>query len=187
MNWGQAALAAGAGLLSLAIFVGGGMLALRLSITQFSIGFFGSGEGPTLNPVVAYVGILAVSVAVIFGLMLPTLALGVGWRQALGAAALVGVVFFAFAVVAIFPIPFKAPLLLLVLIGTPGLLSANTLWKIEGTIASSSALIIVFTVTVLYVAALLLLIFSPEPAASYVFALVAWPVLPALAALLLPG
>lgn len=182
MNWGQAALAAGAGLLSLGVFIGGGLVALRLSITQFSLGFFGSGQ-PTLNPVVAYVGILAVSVVVVLGLTLPALALGAGWRSALGAAAVAGTIFFIFAVVAILPIPFKAPFLLLVLIGTPGLISASALWRMEGIITSNPVLIIMIAVTVLYVMALLLLNIL-EPIVSYVFALVAWPVLPALASLL---
>ena len=118
-NRRKAALAAGAGLVSLAVFIGG-LAALRLSFTQFGLMPFGGGQ--TLNPAIAMLGIVAVCVAAAFSLTLPPLALGVSWRRSLVAAVLGAFLFLVLVALVVFPTPLKVAWIFLALAATPALL-----------------------------------------------------------------
>ena len=184
MNRGQPALAAGAGLVSLVVFVGGGLAAMRLSFTQFGLIPFGGGQ--TLNPVVAILGILAVGVAVAFAFILPALALGAGWRRSLVAAVLGGILFLLLVAVVVYPTPFKIAWVFLAMAAAPALVSSVALIAVSPEAVRPAAILLLWT-TALALCAVSFLIYSvfPQvPALGLILVLTSWPVLPALAALL---
>ncbi len=184
MNRGQPALAAGAGLVSLVVFIGGGLAAMRLSFTQFGLVPFGGGQ--TLNPLVAILGILAVGVAVALAFTLPALALGAGWRRSLVAAALGGILFLLLVALVVFPTPFKIAWVFLAIAAAPALVSSVALIAVSSEAVRPAAILLLCTTALALctVSFLIYSVFPQVPALGLILVLTSWPVLPALAALL---
>ncbi len=180
----KAALAAGAGLVSLAVFIGGGLAALRLSFTQFGLMPFGGGQ--TLNPAIAVLGIVAVCVAAAFSLTLPPLALEVSWRRSLVAAVLGAFLFLVLVALVVFPTPLKVAWIFLALAATPALLPSVALVGAAAPGAVCPVVLLLWLTSAAFCAASLLAYSVFPRILEFGFALViaSWPVLPALAALL---
>lgn len=185
MNWGQAAFAAGAGLASLAVFVGGGLLAVRLVATQFVL--FPFGDSPDIGLPAVIAGILTLAAAAMGALALPSLALGAGWPRSLAAAGLAVIVFLILVVLVALPTPGKVVLTLFALVATPTLLVWVAVLGVAPE-AARSLLLVVFVAAVIYAAAVVLtIILFPTTIPGFIVTLLAWPLLPALAALLRPA
>ncbi len=182
MNWGQAALAGGAGLLSLAIFVGGGLAATRLSFTQFGLVPFGGGQ--TLNLAVAVLGILAVSVAVAVALALPAFALGASWKRSLAAACLGGLLFIFLLILVVLPTAYKAAWIFVAMAATPTLITSIAVMGMMP--GATRPILLLWAVATVFCASSLILYaaFPQTPIPSLGMVFIAWPGLPTLAALM---
>jgi hypothetical protein len=188
--WLQVALAAVAGLGSLAVCFGAFVAIGYLVIASIQFGWVGS----SLDTPVFLLGVSAALLFAGAGLSLPPLALGARGRHAMKTTVLsslvfgAGVFFFFASLVTVSPVP--RLLSLMALVGTPAMGSLFAVQEEEGhSVTVGLGRVTVISAVAIYCASLVAYWLVPEDTspsyfAPYVVAAISWPVLPGIVALL---
>ncbi len=192
-GWLQVALAAGAGLGSLAVCFGAIVAIGYLFMASIDFAWISSGIDPSLF-------LLGVSAAMIFagaGQSLPALALGARGRHALKTTVLSSLLFgasvflFFASLVTVSPVP--RLISLIALVGTPAMGSLFAVQEEEGhSVTVGLGRVTIIAAVAIYCASLVAYWLVPEDVspstfAPYVVAAISWPVLPAIVAMLRSG
>jgi hypothetical protein len=189
--WLQVALAAGAGLGSLAVCCAAVVVFFLLLISSITFGGWG---GSSLDPTFFWFGVVTAMILLVSArLSLPALALGAGEGHALKTTVLSSLVFgpfvFLFFLSLDSRVSFPAPLIsLMALVGTSAMGSLVAVRE-EGHIAVRLGRVTVIVAVAIYCASLIAYWLVPEDdwprfLAPYVVAASSWPVLPAIGAML---
>ena len=191
--WLQVALAALAGLGSLAVCSGAVVVIILLFIASIQFGWVGS----SLDPTLFWLGVVAAMIFAGAGLSLPPLALGARGRHALKTTVLSGLCFCTFVFVAFLIVlthSFLVPLIsLMALVGTSVVGSLGAVQYEEDQIAVPMYRATLITALTIYCASLFTfwLVFDESHWQSYfvptVVAASSWAVLPGIVAKLRPG
>jgi len=188
--WLRVALAAGAGLASVAVCSGTVAIIVLLFIYATDLSIFGSSSASPLF----YVGVVAATMVAWASLLLPPLALGARGGHVLKTTLLSGFCFCAFVFVSFMYLAtasFAVPLVsLMALVGTPVLGSLGAILE-EGRIAARPLRATLFAGSAIYCASLLTYFLVPDYWPSrftpMVVAASSWTVVPGIVASLRPG